>query len=796
MRIVKIIPFIFIFIYSYLFADTIDIQLTFDTDNVALGKEMGYDTIEYPGTIPMTDLGKPQLTMTNISVSLPFGSTVNSVSIVDSDTEDISGNFLIYPVQPPKETGDYTTEAVFTLPDPSIYNVDQFYPQNPYSSPFISKLNGATMGGIIVYPFKYNPVDRNLKLFTSLTLRLNYTPPSPAPSAVRYMEDRNKDLIIENVKSIVANPDDVEDNFEPIIEFSFSNSPPHEDYTLSAPDPTDIASKPTDMLFPYTYVIITNDRYCNEEPTNDTEGIPDACNPLSDWRTELGVPATLRTVEWIKANYWQGGTEDLQKAIRDFLTEAYQYWGTMWVILIGDVDNSKPFAGVIGWKYSNGYPGIVPARFLCSRNYGWVFDSNIVKKILDINNNTYYCPCDLYYMNVTDNFDKDGDELYGEPHDIDENFTYAIDIFGARVPVDKETEVTNFINKLQHYEKLDFVLPQTETYLSRCLQVGADFGNEEIKELTDNNYLPNFNVQNILEGRIDDPDNPSHRFPDYPEPWQVVDALDNPAGIINFACHGRYNGYLILSHLDVYPPYTIQWLSTYHKYTNFYVHGWNYDKALEDVNIAPKYSFIYSNACHINWYDWKYEGICGEEILFNPTWGGPLSVGNIRLGMLPVSFYIMKDFYIFLMNQSSDYGDDICYSGIVQCDTLKKYWPSGNTEYLEEMVYVNQLFGCSRTSIWRGDPEIFDVSTQVIQNLNNTYTLRVTVLNSSTSNPVESASVCLWMSNETPPKYYVELTNSSGIVEFNVGLGCANANLTTSFEKYNYKPDIKTITIP
>ena len=195
-------------------------------------------------------------------------------------------------------------------------------------------------------------------------------------------------------------------------------------------------------------------------------------------------------------------------------------------------------------------------------------------------------------------------------------------------------------------------------------------------------------------------------------------------------------------------------------------------------------------------YDWKYEGICGEEILFNPTWGGPLSVGNIRLGMLPVSFYIMKDFYIFLMNQSSDYGDDICYSGIVQCDTLKKYWPSGNTEYLEEMVYVNQLFGCSRTSIWRGDPEIFDVSTQVIQNLNNTYTLRVTVLNSSTSNPVESASVCLWMSNETPPKYYVKFTNSSGIADFNVGLGCTNANLTTSYEKYNYKPDIRTVTVP
>ncbi|MGQ9706809.1 MAG: C25 family peptidase propeptide domain-containing protein [bacterium] len=161
---------------------------------------MSYDTVEYLGTMAITELGKPQLTMTSVYVSLPFGSTVNSVSIVDSDTEDISGNFLIYPAQPPKPISEYTTEAKFTLPDPSVYNFDQFYPQNPYSEPFISSFNGADMGGIIVYPFRYNPVERHLELFTSLTLRLNYTPPSPPPSAVRYMENRNKDMIIENVK--------------------------------------------------------------------------------------------------------------------------------------------------------------------------------------------------------------------------------------------------------------------------------------------------------------------------------------------------------------------------------------------------------------------------------------------------------------------------------------------------------------------------------------------------------------------------------------------------------------------
>jgi hypothetical protein len=34
------------------------------------------------------------------------------------------------------------------------------------------------------------------------------------------------------------------------------------------------------------------------------------------------------------------------------------------------------------------------------------------------------------------------------------------------------------------------------------------------------------------------------------------------------------------------------------------------------------------------------------------------------------------------------------------------------------------------------------------------------------------------------------------IAEFNVGLVCNNSSLTTTYEKFNYKPDIKIINIP
>jgi len=788
-----ILLFILLIWLLILRADTIDIQITFDTDKVILGKEMGYDTVDYPETIKMIELGKPQLCMKDVYVSIPFNSIINSVTLIDSQQQTIPGNFLMLPAQKPRKTHEYSTEIELILPDPLVYNTYQFYPQNPYSQPFISNFVGSTMGGIIVYPFRYNPVDRKLELYTSLTLRLNYTPPSPAPPAVRHMENRYKDMVIENVESLVQNPDDVEDNYEQINLFSLSDSPPS-GYTLSAPDPNDRTSLPIDMLYPYTYVIITNDKYWSKSPTEETDGIPDECQPLLNWRTEIGVPATLRTVEWIQENYWDPDNEDIQKAIRDFLIDAHQYWGTQWVILIGDVNTKLQSITALEYKWSDGYAGIVPVKFLCAENYD-------PKSPFNLYFDPRYCPCDLYYFNLTDNFDGNNNGYYGEPDDIHNfPFSYRIDLWGGRVPADTETEVDNFLNKLFHYEKLDFSLPITETYLKRCIQASADDLNKDIYDLLNEGFFPNFNIQNIYEGYLSDTDNWQNyeaRNPDYPEPWFVINAMSNPAGIVDFATHGGPLGFHILTHTDLWekPGAYEQFLSSRHKYTNIYVHGWNFDKAFEDLNIAPKYSFLYTESCQTHMYDSGIEGVFAEEFLFNPTWGGPITVGNIRAGLIGYSIYLMKDFYDLMMKKTSDFSDDECYSGKIQYVVIKKYWPNTDGPYIS-LAYCNQLFGCPRTSIWRGDPNIFDISTEVIQNPDGSFTLRFSVINNNTQQPIENAFVCLWMRNELPSKYFVKQTDSNGIAEFNVGLGYNNASLTTTYDKFNYKPDIRNITIP
>ena len=64
------------------------------------------------------------------------------------------------------------------------------------------------------------------------------------------------------------------------------------------------------------YVIVTN------------EEMSAAFERLAEWKTQKGVPAVVRTVEWISQNYRSGA--DLGESVRIFLQEAYAKWGEIW----------------------------------------------------------------------------------------------------------------------------------------------------------------------------------------------------------------------------------------------------------------------------------------------------------------------------------------------------------------------------------------------------------------------------------------------------------------------------------
>lgn len=134
--------------------------------------------------------------------------------------------------------------------------------------------------------------------------------------------------------------------------------------------------------------------------------------PLADWKTAKGVPTVVRTVDWIVANTRNG--TDLAETIRFFIRDAYDYWGTKYVLLGGDVD-------------------ILPAR------------------LLDVESlPTQGVASDMYFACLDGSWNEDHDNEWGEvPDDAPDLIP---EVFVGRVPLSTLPEVRAVVDKVIAYE--------------------------------------------------------------------------------------------------------------------------------------------------------------------------------------------------------------------------------------------------------------------------------------------------------------------------------------------------------
>ncbi len=137
---------------------------------------------------------------------------------------------------------------------------------------------------------------------------------------------------------------------------------------------------------------------------------------LADWKQMKGIPSSLRTVQWIEANY---PGRDRQERIRNYL-KTLPDSGVKWVLLGGDVD-------------------IIPCRYAyamtCSAFYHQRED---------------LLPCDLYYSDLDGNWNFDGDTIFGE---VGDSIDLYPDLYVGRAPVNTISEAQAFVNKTLTYEK-------------------------------------------------------------------------------------------------------------------------------------------------------------------------------------------------------------------------------------------------------------------------------------------------------------------------------------------------------
>lgn len=366
-------------------------RIEFSLDEFLFSKSGGFDQVYLRGAGITDQVGAPQLPVKSISFSLPANSRVELIDVNSFERQEIEGTYNIYPLQKPRilSAGRGKDEVIpFTSPDVGIYSSYQPYPGKIADLTGSGYMSGHQIADVVVYPLEYVPQEKKLFLYKRIDLTLHYTLEESRSIPFERRSEASRRVFDKLLDKEVLDPK--EEAFES-------------------------GAMRTSLLPPgdFEYVIITTDLYLSQ------------FQPLADWKTKKGIPATVVSTSWIHENY--SGT-DAAERLRNFIIDAYQNWGTIWVLLGTDTFR-------------------IPARRAYAMTCGaWMHEMEDS------------IPCDLYYADLDGDWDLDGDGVFGE---IEDSVDLYPDVFVGRASVSYAGEASNFVNKVVTYEKnppLDYQL--------------------------------------------------------------------------------------------------------------------------------------------------------------------------------------------------------------------------------------------------------------------------------------------------------------------------------------------------
>ena len=331
-----------------------------------------YTKVRIAGYEITSVVGAPELPVKALKVALPLGATDVKVEIIEIETRILEGTYLLSCAQPPVILSQKEITRV-VLPDEDIYGSYRLYPEQIIEVRGIGLFDNYQICELLFYPLQYQPKTGKLTHHESVQFRLTYSGGNTIPARG------------SNLKKMVVNPEDL------------------------------LETKPQRNRDDISYLVISN-------PPFDT-----VFQRLADWKTQKGIPAQLRTVDWILANY---SGEDNAATIRNYI-KTLPDSNIQYVLLGGDTY-------------------MVPCRFA----YAMTCSAGIANREDSL-------PCDLYYADLQGDWNFDGDGLYGE---IEDSVDLYPDLLIGRAPVGSIAEAQNFVDKIMTYE-----MNPTHDYLDNAL---------------------------------------------------------------------------------------------------------------------------------------------------------------------------------------------------------------------------------------------------------------------------------------------------------------------------------------
>ena len=280
---------------------SLSLQLTidnYDIKEIHDGDEILHEVVLNSIAIP-NEQGKPNLPYVNRFVAIPQGS--NAKIVVDNYKKEIIKDINIAPSK--GIVSEYDTTSTYCK-DLSIYSKNELYPAEIASLTENTKLRGIDAAMLNISPVQYNPVSKELVIYTEINLSIEF-------------EGECKTFGDERLRSIY---------WDPILQHNILNynSLPTIDYAER------MQRWIADDAEGAEYLIIIPD---NESMREDAQR-------LADYRSKQGIISkvySLKDINQFTPDY-----------IRNWIVDAYNNWeiAPVAVCLLGDYDETNTTLGI------------------------------------------------------------------------------------------------------------------------------------------------------------------------------------------------------------------------------------------------------------------------------------------------------------------------------------------------------------------------------------------------------------------------------------------------------------------
>ncbi len=403
--------------------------------------------------------------------------------------------------------------------------------------------------------------------------------------------------------------------------------------------------------------------------------------PLAAYKSETGYVTEIVTVEEISAAY--SGVDNAEK-LREYLKVFYD-GGGRYVLLAGDET-------------------VVPIR------YAYHYNSDTLPSANDLQ------ICDLYFADLTGNWDVDNDNIWGESYQDQADLTPELRV--GRLPLNSSEEFAAYTNKLINYETEPG--GDDPSYLERAFFYSSDqmrdYG-ETGQHGSIAQAYPNFfdidTVSAVEAARGDDvsPTNLS--------PTVLDDVFESGFGIVNIIAHGRSDGFSVKS--SGYSAWPKSLMLTNEQTGD---HG-----CFDSLGSPDKPAFYYSLACSNGAFDmdqapFLHQNPMMSQALLGGEGGAIGFVAYSRWGWISSSHLLQQDFFDSLFAHPELPAVEAMYAS------------KANRYFYRDLVYGQNFLGDPTLKVHTRTPDKLVVKTEAVLD-----GVRVTV--TSSGSPVSDCRLIL-----------------------------------------------------